>query len=156
MATPDSNYSNCPYPIYPIYPVPFSQCLSMKLCQCGDHLRRWKVRKESPNRGRVFLSCQTAWPIDLTGRTISCPSWHWEDELDPKPEIFSFDDQYRSHPDTRAYFQSLDFLERNSARARELLGMKGRCDTGPWTRIILSIQNLEELLHCQNFKVLFF
>ena len=103
-----------------------SECLSDKRCRCGDHLRRWRVLKDSPNRGRIFLQCQGAWPMDRSGLSPFCLDWNWEDELSPVPEIFSFSEEYVLHPDARAYFFSKQFMKRNRLKILDLVGCEGR------------------------------
>ena len=97
-----------------------SECLSDKKCRCGDALRRWRVLKDSPNRGRIFLQCQGAWPGDPSRLSPYCLDWHWEDELDPIPGIFSFLEEYILHPDARAYFYSQEFMKRNRLKILDL------------------------------------
>ncbi|KAI6660659.1 hypothetical protein LOD99_10339 [Oopsacas minuta] len=99
-----------------------SQSMSDKKCRCGDPLRRWRVLKDSPNRGRVFLQCQGAWPQDPSGLSAFCLDWHWEDELDPVPDVFSFREEYLLHPDARAYFYSQDYMKRNRIKILDLTG----------------------------------
>ena len=78
--------------------------------------------KESPNRGRIFLKCQGAWPGDPSGLSPFCLDWLWEDELDPVPGVFSFGEEYMIHPDARAYFDSQDFMKRNRLKILDLTG----------------------------------
>ena len=121
-----------------------SECLSEKRCRCGDWLRRWRVLKDSSNRGRIFLQCQGAWPMDPSGLSQFCLDWSWEDELSPVPEVFSFSEEYILHPDARAYFHSQGFMRRNRLKILDLTGTGGKLLLGRRTCLNLFVCSFPE------------